>query len=235
MISTTEIKNCLAKEKSTVFKLNYTPEQKKCFKEFDIQKKQTFSYYGKVNDIDSTDFLAGIGNNSASSVKILNSAIKQLASEVCKGYGKNHAWIDIRITRPSKYFDIPRWHQDGPFFIANQEEREQLQTKFITSLKGPGTLMLNATKAEKQAYLELSHNAKNINHNSIEYRKKVAEIFKDRKVHQLSNNQGLIFLVGRDTALIHSEPPMTETRIFVSVLPGTESQIKALETRWNRK
>ena len=72
----------------------------------------------------------------------------------------------------------------------------------------------------------------NLNHFfDIKYRKMVADIFKHRKVHQLSNNQGLIFVVGRDTALIHSEPPMTDTRIFVSVLPGTESQIKAREAR----
>ena len=40
-----------------------------------------------------------------------------------------------------------------------------------------------------------------------------------------------------NTALIHSEPPITEDRIFLSILPGTEEQIKQREefTRINIK
>ena len=150
--------------------------------------------------------------------------------EVCKGYNKKHAWIDVRITMRNKFFDIPRWHMDGLFFTS-PEDRNQLQTKFITSLRGPGTLMINATKAEKQEYNEFSRNATKMNHMGVEFRNKVIEIFKNRKVHQLKNNQGLIFIVGRDTALVHSEPPKNEKRIFVSVLPGTEKQIAELKAR----
>jgi hypothetical protein len=45
----------------------------------------------------------------------------------------------------------------------------------------------------------------------------------------------LIFIVGNtEKALIHSEPPMTEERIFISILPGTEKQIENLKKRWKR-
>jgi hypothetical protein len=233
MINIDEIKECLEAEKSQVFRLNYTKEQKYCFANFDIKKRATYSHFGSITNLDASEFLADIGNNSPVSIAILADSIKQLALEVCKGYNKKHAWIDIRITLPSKMFDIPRWHMDGKFFTS-PEDNELLQTKFITSLKGPGTIMINATKTEKQKYNDLMKDDSIINRQGDAFRKKTNEIFKNRKVHQLTNNQGLIFVVGRESALVHSEPPIHEKRIFVSVLPGTERQIEQLKMRWNR-
>jgi hypothetical protein len=38
----------------------------------------------------------------------------------------------------------------------------------------------------------------------------------------------------RDRALIHSEPPMREDRLFISILPGYEYEITELNKRWNK-
>ena len=66
-------------------------------------------------------------------------------------------------------------------------------------------------------------------------RKKQNAIFARKKVKQLKNNEGLIFIVGnKEKALIHSEPSMKEERIFISILPGTEKQIENIKKRWNR-
>ena len=38
----------------------------------------------------------------------------------------------------------------------------------------------------------------------------------------------------RDRALIHSEPPMHEDRLFVSILPGYEYEITELSKKWDK-
>jgi hypothetical protein len=43
--------------------------------------------------------------------------------------------------------------------------------------------------------------------------------------------QGAVFIVGSERAAIHSEPPINEERLFLSVLPGTPDQIKQWENR----
>ena len=64
---------------------------------------------------------------------------------------------------------------------------------------------------------------------------KTNKVFENKKVKQLKNDEGLIFIVGNlDKALIHSEPPMHSFRIFISILPGTGEQIAGLKKRWNR-
>lgn len=49
--------------------------------------------------------------------------------------------------------------------------------------------------------------------------------------NQLEKNKGLIFLAGREDALLHSEPKMDLPRIFISILPGTEEEIAGLK-KW---
>lgn len=43
-------------------------------------------------------------------------------------------------------------------------------------------------------------------------------------------HQGVVFIVGSDHAAVHSEPPIKEERLFLSVLPGTKEQIKEWES-----
>jgi hypothetical protein len=69
----------------------------------------------------------------------------------------------------------------------------------------------------------------------MDIRMKQNVIFARKKVKQLQNNEGLIFIVGNTKkALIHSGPPMTEERIFISILPGTEKQIENLKKKRKR-
>ena len=59
------------------------------------------------------------------------------------------------------------------------------------------------------------------------------DAFKNYKHNQLKTRQGLIFFTGcldKDKlkikdGLLHSEPKITEPRIFISIVPGTKSEI----------
>jgi hypothetical protein len=126
------------------------------------------------------------------------------------------------------------------------EDQKQIQSKFVTVLRGDGTLMVSATKKEKEEYerimranvpktKEEAEKFYKDEQKQMELRMKTNKVFENKKVKQLKNDEGLIFIVGNiDKALIHSEPPMHSPRIFISILPGTDEQIAGLKKLRNR-
>jgi len=105
------------------------------------------------------------------------------------------------------------------FFGFYHSHRDKLQTKFITTLKGPTTLVLETTKNEKEYFYELQEYKDkfitDISELDIDKRKYISENIKGTRIH-LTNNNGLIFVAGdKDKCLIHSEPPHNELKINV--------------------
>ena len=165
--------------------------------------------------------------------------------KVLKGYTKKHFWMDIRVTQPDHDFDIPRWHKDGNFFLQGPIELHT--SKFATVLKGPGTLLIKGTKKVNQIYNENLIEqrkeyipTKDMKEQSIRINKKyrpiLAKKLANEKVIQVKNTQGVIFFAGnpREKAALHSEPPNDAPRLFISILPSTEANIKDLKERWNK-
>lgn len=110
-----------------------------------------------------------------------------------------------------------------------------MQTKFITTLRGPTTLVLDTTKEEKEHFYKLQeYNDKFIlddDEFDIKKRKYLSENIKGTKINLLNNN-GVIFVAGdKDKCLIHSEPKHDDNRIFISILPGSKKEIDELSER----
>jgi len=245
IINIDDIKNALEKHKNTVFKIHYTKKELECIAKIDISQGNVYSHYGDIADIKPETFFKKIGNNDSKNIEALCKIVSKLAKAVCKGYSTKHAWIDIRVRNPNNDYDIPRWHMDGKFFMNTLEDRKQIQSKFVTVLRGSGTLLVSATKKEKEEYNRIMReNAPKTQeeamkfyqdeHKQMELRLKTNKVFENKKVKQLKNDEGLIFIVGNDKALVHSEPPMNSPRMFISILPGTATQIAGLKKRWNR-
>ena len=142
---------------------------------------------------------------------------------------------------PTNAYDIPRWHKDGTFFV----DSNNLQSKFVTVLKGPGTLFIKKSKLVNEIYdKNINDMRKKINKSIPElendirnsFRKKLAVKFKKYK-NQIKTKQGTIFYTGTNTnnntnGLIHSEPNMDQPRFFISILPGNVSELNGLIKRW---
>ena len=67
----------------------------------------------------------------------------------------------------------------------------------------------------------------------LKYRKLFIRKFKDLKKNQLKTRDGLIFVSGTHDnklkdGLLHSEPKKDVPRFFISILPGTESEIQEI-------
>ena len=163
--------------------------------------------------------------------------IKKLLNNVLSGYNTDSYYIVIRIQGKNSLFDIPRWHCDGYYY----ENREKLQTKFVTVLKGNTTLILDTSKEEKEHFHKLKeYKDKDIqiiddnnDINKMEKRKKVSENIKGKQI-AITNNQGIIFVAGdKDKCLIHSEPKFEDNRMFISILPGSKEDIESTEKLLN--
>lgn len=248
LINPRQIKSCLKAEKSRIFKLNFSNEQLECFKQFNITHNNAYSFYGSYDSIDPISFLGSIGNNSSNAIELISNTIKRLARDVCDGYNLKHCWLAIRThAKANNSFDIPRWHIDGVYFLPTPGEPMQLQSKFITVLQGNGTLYINATQREKAKYynilreqtpetlddLKAFYNNLKLQMELREQKNKVFARYKmNNGIKQLQIGEGLIFIAGHHkNALVHSEPPITGPRLFISILPGTEQQIMSLKAR----
>ena len=215
-----------SKNSFEIFDINYTDEEKDCIKNFNIEN---FGNYNSYNTIDNLEgFIKNIGTNNEDDIKIIIKIINKLLKNILGGYNTNFYWISIRIHSKDDFFDIPRWHCDGYYF----SNRNILQSKFITTLKGPTTLILKTSPEEKEHFLKLDPYVDQFDKNKRKY---ISENIKGTKI-KITNNQGLIFAAGdKDKCLIHSEPKFDDNRIFISILPGNKSDIDELSERTNKK
>lgn len=233
------IKEYLKNPKKNYLKFNikYTKEELEYLDNLNINKSITFDYYGnidKINYIKLNDFIKNIGDNE--NIEILCKIVQRIFTKVTKAFQTNFCWLTVRVTMPNQEYDIPRWHKDGNYF----KDRKTNTFKFLTVLKGPGTLFIKKSKyMNEQYYKYLIKYRDELNKNDIHFRKDIRDKyrkvfigkFKDLKINQVKTRQGLIFITGDirnylKDGLLHSEPKKNVPRFFISILPGTENEIE---------
>lgn len=230
------------------FSMGYTKSEKERIKRFDLKESKTFSHYGSISDMEELNsFLFNIGTNTQDDIKKMRKLIMNIIHTVLKVYKKKHFWLDIRVTQPKHDYDTPRWHKDGRIFSS--DPNELYTSKFVTVLKGPGTLLIKGTDKVNQIHINNFEkqckeaippkNTKMSIEQSIriqeKYRPILTKELADEKIVQVKNTQGLIFFTGvsMEQGALHSEPPINEPRMFISILPSSEANIIALKKRWN--
>jgi hypothetical protein len=150
-----------------------------------------------------------------------------LSSVVIGAGNKDHVWVLMRATTPDDYFNTQRWHIDGTFYKSD-DPYELFQYKFVTILKGAGTYCLNLNPDEKKIFLN-KLKSEQYTDNYEQNRKDLHEMYEKYDKTELSNNQGLLLLNSKydEYCTIHSEPPKIKNRLFMSILTGTESEMKS--------
>jgi hypothetical protein len=66
----------------------------------------------------------------------------------------------------------------------------------------------------------------------VEGRKLLMDIIDASKIISAEFGQGAVFKVGDDYPAVHSEPPIHEERLFISILPGSKVKIQELYEKW---
>ena len=196
---------------------------------FNIKCELEYSHFGnRTNMLGLSQFLNRVGENS--NIKPMQTNIENILDTILTEYNKEYFWISIRGSIPNDMFRIPRWHRDGPYFKI-------ITSKFITTLVGPPTLYIddidsiniyntiNKVEMEERKGKSFEEEIKI----DAYYRPIYAD--KIKKYKQLGEEEGMILY---PLGLIHSEPDITEPRLFLSILPGTFEQIEELKKRWNK-
>jgi hypothetical protein len=213
------------------FDIDYTKTEIETLSKIDIRITDSYNFFGYMNPNDSnlpnlSEFINKIGNNvliNESLTKIIN---KILSSVIIGAGNKDHVWFLMRASTPDDYFNIQRWHVDGKFYIAD-DPYELFQYKFVTILKGAGTYCLNLNPDEKKIFLSKLRSQQYAD-DYEQNRKDLHEMYEKYNKTQLSNNQGLLLINSKNDeyCTVHSEPPKTENRLFLSILTGTDLEMK---------
>jgi hypothetical protein len=138
-------------------------------------------------------------------------------------------------------YAVPRWHQDGRMFPYDQGREQVVRSKYALTLLGPTTLMLEPNahvfsthqRGKTQHYWwRETHDAmpteEDIEQTGSTLRHWLADEFKDATRIRTGHGKVIRFSWGRDDSPVHSEPDLTSDRVFMTVLYGSESELRGM-------
>lgn len=225
-----------------IYDLQLTQKEAESLSMLEVNSTGEYNHYGTVDTLNNevSIFIEKLGNTCDVSAQI-SKVIMRLLQESVNASKYQSFWIALRASTAHSGFDTPRWHTDGEFYDSNAK-----QYKIAIVLKGAQTLFYDLPKENREWFNNLQNHAgifnedgflnKELTLDSMEAsRKIIASALDNKKAISAKFGQGSIFLVGSNFAAVHSEPPIHEPRLFLSIVLGTKEQIKQLENRINRK
>ncbi|KAH7240161.1 uncharacterized protein BKA55DRAFT_577118 [Fusarium redolens] len=209
------------------------------------KQESTLNYYGPVDASlaqQASKFLVSNTDGAEQEAEPMIKAFLDATHNDCTGHAeeKKSCWLTIRITKPSTAFEIPRWHQDGPMFPYDQGREDAVRSKYALTLLGPSTLMLEPDenvftthrKAEARHFWWWNKDdAPEPSEDEIyeaddKLRECLTNEFKNTPRVQVGHGQVVRFSWGRDDSPVHSEPDLVSDRVFMTVLYGSESELR---------
>jgi len=223
------------------FDLGLTEAEKQQFAKLTIKPGTCYDNYGNLSEliVSLTIFFESVGNNYDSSyaaAKVIHKIVKKMVRDL----NTESFWLSMRLPNKSDYFDIPRWHIDGHYY----KPYTGLFSKIFLTLKGRTTLFYNASPRDRQKFDEIFYcKVEDKDEMGWKYdyyghteagRRELDKFIDHSKVYHPPLYTGTALLSGDKEATIHSEPPIHEDRIFISILPGNKEQIQYLQNQQNK-
>ena len=192
---------------------------------------QTLAYdnFGALNSLqpDLTRFFSELGND-AQSARDAAKSVTRFVQNCLIGLSAETAWITLRASTPMHNFDIPRWHRDCYYYTPyNGEPR-----KVVLTLKGRERV---STCFHWQTSPASTICRASCRTTIPEREIKIATLVGEAHGSQAATREPYLYLTGCNHAAIHSEPPIHEDRLFMSIVPGSTFQIADLRQSWERK
>ena len=220
------------------FNLGLSHDEIQKLQNLTINKRSSMNNYGHFDTLESeiVGLLRSLGNNEedaqVASKIIYNIIIHDVSLCDCQT-----AWVLLRAFVPNELYDVPRWHTDGVYYRSEGN----CCYKLVYALQGPSTLFLELPDQIRTDFFKIQNKTfagmtsaeiKSLSRRQLDDlrlgdRIKLAELVADFYVHEAPANVGTIFATGNPVrAAIHSEPPIHENRLFMSIVPGTYEQIQ---------
>ncbi len=212
-----------------IFDLNLGDIEKAALAKLKIDDGLVYDNFGTLAFLatDTVRYLESIGNSNEDATAA-SKVIARISDSLLDAFAAETAWIAFRSFPRTTAFDTPRWHQDGYYY----QPYEDLQKKAAVALIGHGTLFKETPPETRRAFTRLSRSLK---HDDPDRQEKLSRLVEANPSIFPSQNQGAIFAAGSDEGAIHSEPPVSSTRLFMSAVPGSREQIEELRHSWGRK
>ncbi|CAG1977376.1 unnamed protein product [Fusarium graminearum] len=205
------------------------------------------NYFGPVNDeipIEASKYIARVTDGVEEEVAHTLKAFLEITQSDCVGNPeeKKCCWFTVRSQKPTDEFHIPRWHQDGRMYPYDEGREEVVRSKYALVILGPPTLMLvpdeQSFTIERQSVSKFLRwcedkdapqpTPEERDEAELKQRKWLENEFKDTPKVQVGHGQVVRFSWGRVNSPIHSEPDFICDRIFISVLYGSEPELRQM-------
>ncbi len=158
----------------------------------------------------------------------------------------SHYWITVRATKATAEYDLPRWHTDDYVVGEKSKKGAEIGWKLVSTLLGPGTLFIEdgaRARAVQQRIKRAARKAATPHTcasvrchacaaTSDDVRARLSDALRDYNVLQAPSGVCSFFRVGDRDGAVHSEPPCPVDRIFVNVIPGTETGLTEYMSTW---
>lgn len=207
----------------SIFDLGLSEEGLKIFEDVTITNPEHYTCWGDLPLLESElpPFFECIGHNDQELSSRAAEHIIKLVHDVRNATEQETACVVIRASTPNWYFKLPRWHTD--------ESRDFNTPKFVATLKGPHTRFHDSNAADRENVKKNSLDPDTAGPNAVEANflnfMELVSLLDSKKTIQPRRGQGAFFGVGNDRAAVHSTPDLTETRLFLSIVSGSERQI----------
>ena len=196
-----------------------TDEDLATFSRVDIQQGRVYHQFGEIEMTQGVaDFLTQVGDNPSPFALQTAARVIQIVNEVVQACGKETAWIHLRAFIPTDRYDLPRWHMDGSYYTPSEPNDPLL--KFVVTFVGPTTLFYLLPLESRKMVERHTRN-----------RHYMKEFCLEENTISPPLGQGAIFIGGPGFAALHSEPPIHQSRLFLSVVPCKQAQLAELKAR----
>ena len=226
----------LEKEDFTVVgeEISFNPEK------VDIVYEKDIDLFGgnmaeMANSIDR--FLADVGTNDEEVLSDLRQTLIRAIESMLRDFKAESAMVMLRVELPTTDFEVPRWHRDGSFFTRTKGKKIH---KKVFSPKGASTrfaniispVALDLEKADKANFNKLREgftSPEDFDEENMRIKKALIDFVDE--LPPLTPGYSMIYEIGGNEMIMHSEPDIKEPRIFMSVVVGSVEEIE--EARQN--
>jgi hypothetical protein len=202
-----------------------------------VKSHSCYNYYGVLNQNKIADEASKfIAENSNAKIPDTESAVKKFIDITAKDYGEGKlrspeaTWFTVRITKPLDE-STPRWHRDGRMYTC--DKAGEVNWKYAITLLGNPTRVMKESAFVMSVLDEGRAKLPKFEGDGKDYwaADKKRQVFNAERLAgqpeiEVPGGSIIRFSWGQVDSPLHSEPDMSTDRVFVSVLYGTETEMK---------
>ncbi|UZP38716.1 hypothetical protein NXS19_006532 [Fusarium pseudograminearum] len=186
------------------------------------------NYFGPVNDelpIEASRYIARVTDGVEDEIAHTLKAFLEITQSDCVGNAeeKKCCWFTVRSQKPTDEFLIPRWHRDGRMYTYDEGREDVVRNEQSFAFEKQAVSKFKWWWEDEDAPQPTPEEMEDAD---LKLRKCLENEFKDSPKVQVGHGQVVRFSWGRDNSPIHSEPHFDCDRIFISVLYGSEPELR---------